>query len=169
MAHVGWTDSGARRPKALHLPSQDELLAIDRSETIKMNGFGMLVDETKPVGERVKLSALPVSKNITFSVDDFEEMLSLLKDASPGELVRPSRTRKMFASRACRMSVMIGKALSHKQMTAIVRNMASLDQPWSCPHGRPTMRWLTSLATTCVDRRQDLQRVVDAYGGILST
>lgn len=27
----------------------------------------------------------------------------------------------------------------------VVRQMATLDQPWSCPHGRPTMRHLADM------------------------
>ena len=30
-------------------------------------------------------------------------------------------------------------------MKAVVRNLANLEQPWNCPHGRPTMRHLADL------------------------
>jgi DNA mismatch repair protein PMS2 len=40
---------------------------------------------------------------------------------------------------------MIGKTLTHKQMGRVVRNMGTIDKPWNCPHGRPTMRHLFSL------------------------
>lgn len=40
---------------------------------------------------------------------------------------------------------MIGKTLTHKQMERVVRNMGTIDKPWNCPHGRPTMRHLFSL------------------------
>lgn len=46
----------------------------------------------------------------------------------------------MFASRACRTSIMIGTALSQKEMNKIVRRLADVEHPWNCPHGRPTMR-----------------------------
>ena len=62
-----------------------------------------------------------------------------------GTLVRPSRVRKMFASRACRKSVMIGTALTKQEMKKIVDHMATLDHPWNCPHGRPTMRHLINM------------------------
>lgn len=58
---------------------------------------------------------------------------------------RPSKVRKMFAMRACRSSVMIGKALSHRQMEQVVRHMGDMEKPWNCPHGRPTMRHLCAL------------------------
>jgi DNA mismatch repair protein PMS2 len=51
----------------------------------------------------------------------------------------------MFASRACRSSVMIGTALKRADMSGIVRRLEGIEQPWNCPHGRPTMRHLADL------------------------
>ena len=64
---------------------------------------------------------------------------------SPGVNYRPSNVRKMFASRACRMLVMVGTALNDGQMKRIVGHMGEMDHPWNCPHGRPTMRHLINL------------------------
>ena len=81
---------------------------------------------------------------------DLEELLDLINSSGNGEVVRPTKTRKMFASRACRKSVMIGKALNKAQMTSaslrlrislvdmstdllrsqVVRHMGGMDQPW---------------------------------------
>ncbi|CAI7746171.1 unnamed protein product [Closterium sp. NIES-54] len=67
--------------------------------------------------------------------------------ASPSTIVavRPSRVRVMLASRACRSSVMIGTALSQTQMSKILCQLSTLQSPWNCPHGRPTMRHLFDL------------------------
>ncbi|KAF1743250.1 hypothetical protein MXB_4215 [Myxobolus squamalis] len=51
----------------------------------------------------------------------------------------------MVASKACRSSIMIGDSLSHSTMESIVHRLAGLLQPWSCPHGRPTIRHLAKL------------------------
>jgi DNA mismatch repair protein PMS2 len=64
-----------------------------------------------------------------------------------GSVVRPSRVRAMLAMRACRSSVMIGAALDRRKMRRALDNLASLDAPWNCPHGRPTMRHLADLRT----------------------
>ena len=53
--------------------------------------------------------------------------------------------KQMFASRACRMSIMIGKSLKKSDMYKVLRNLSGIDQPWNCPHGRPTMRCLFPL------------------------
>jgi DNA mismatch repair protein PMS2 len=96
---------------------------------------------------------------------DLEELIHLLHDRAPGQIVRPAKVRSMFAMRACRKSVMVGKALTLPQMTGvrarershgldgadqgrpaqIIRRMEGMKEPWSCPHGRPTMRWLAAV------------------------
>ena len=46
---------------------------------------------------------------------------------------------------------MIGTALETAKMRQLVSQLASLEQPWNCPHGRPTLRHLvdlTALAAT---------------------
>uniref|UniRef100_A0A0E0K1U0 DNA mismatch repair protein S5 domain-containing protein n=1 Tax=Oryza punctata TaxID=4537 RepID=A0A0E0K1U0_ORYPU len=59
----------------------------------------------------------------------------------------PSRVRAMLASRACRMSTMIGDPLTKTEMKKILKNLTGLRSPWNCPHGRPTMRHLADLRT----------------------
>ena len=51
----------------------------------------------------------------------------------------------MMTMRACRSAVMIGTALELSKMKQIVSQLARLDQPWNCPHGRPTLRHLVDL------------------------
>jgi len=53
----------------------------------------------------------------------------------------------MFASRACRKSIMIGSALTKAQMQQVISHMACMESPWRCPHGRPTMRHLVDMAS----------------------
>lgn len=93
---------------------------------------------------QIKLLTVPTSRNWSFSVDDVEELIYILGD-SPGVFCRPSRVHKMFASRACRKSIMIGTALNKQQMKRVVCHMGEIDHPWNCPHGRPTMRHLVNL------------------------
>ncbi|KAL8445789.1 hypothetical protein Emed_005345 [Eimeria media] len=69
--------------------------------------------------------------------------------ASPHHRVlqyRPSRVWDILASKACRSAVMIGDALAPHKQLAILRRMASLQLPFNCPHGRPTMRHLIDVS-----------------------
>ncbi|KAI1895982.1 hypothetical protein AGOR_G00090120 [Albula goreensis] len=131
-------------PQKLHLPAVSETILIENLEIFQKNGFDFIIDEEAQVMEKVKLISLPTSKSWTFGPSDIEEMIFMLSD-SPGVMCRPSRVRQMFASRACRKSVMIGTALNSAEMRKLVVHMGEMEQPWNCPHGRPTMRHLASL------------------------
>ncbi|EFJ13647.1 hypothetical protein SELMODRAFT_121896 [Selaginella moellendorffii] len=136
------------RPMPLHLSSAEEIIISTHMEVFRQNGFDFTEQEDAPPGQRILLSAVPFSKNVTFGVSDVQELVSLLSEdygSSSSHLVQPSRVRSMLASRACRSSIMIGDALSKKEMEKVVRHLADLDAPWNCPHGRPTMRHLYDL------------------------
>ena len=45
----------------------------------------------------------------------------------------------MCASMACRQAVKVGSTLGKVQMKEEVSNLAILNSPWNCPHGRPTL------------------------------
>ncbi|KAH7316409.1 hypothetical protein B0J17DRAFT_711199 [Rhizoctonia solani] len=137
------------KPKILELSIVDELTAIDNMEVLNKNGFVIQVDKEATEDERpkVRLVAQPMSKDTMFDMKDLEEILHQMKEGTSSETVRCSKARAMFAMRACRSSIMIGTALKHRHMTNMVRNLAGMDQPWNCPHGRPTMRHLCNLQT----------------------
>ncbi|KAI0908455.1 hypothetical protein F4823DRAFT_599063 [Ustulina deusta] len=137
-------------PKTLELTAVEEDIVQQNIDALETNGFMVSFDDSgdQPVGTRCQLLSLPLSRETTFSLTDLEELISLLQDhqsTSAKTVPRPSKVRKMFAMRACRSSVMIGKSLSTKQMEKLVRHMGELDKPWNCPHGRPTMRHLCGL------------------------
>ncbi|KAF4125315.1 DNA mismatch repair protein PMS2 [Geosmithia morbida] len=139
------------RPKRLELTALEEEILMQSIEAIEANGFKVEVDTYGewPVGSRCLLTALPLSRETTFNIADLEELISLLGDESSESkhIPRPSKVRKMFAMRACRSSVMIGKPLTRNQMFNLVGHMGELDKPWNCPHGRPTMRHLCRIQT----------------------
>ncbi|OTB03310.1 hypothetical protein M426DRAFT_12669 [Hypoxylon sp. CI-4A] len=138
------------QPKALELTALEEEVIRENLGALEANGFIVAMDESgdQPVGSRCELLSLPLSRETTFSLADLEELISMLTDhqsTSANSIPRPSMVRKMFAMRACRSSVMIGKSLTTKQMEKLVRHMGEIDKPWNCPHGRPTMRHLCGL------------------------
>lgn len=131
-------------PQKLELTAANEAILMDNVEIFRKNGFEFEIDQNAEAMQKIKLVSLPTSRNWTFGVEDIEELIFMLSD-SPGVMCRPSRVRKMFASRACRMSIMVGTALNHAQMKKILCHMGEIEHPWNCPHGRPTMRHLVNL------------------------
>jgi DNA mismatch repair protein PMS2 len=141
-------------PHPLELTAVEEELILANEHALTANGFivEMNTSDYLDSGQRAKLTSLPMSKEVTFTPTDLEELLALIFDNPPSSstsmsmyIPRPSKVRKLLASRACRSSVMIGKTLKTARMREIVRHMGSMDKPWSCPHGRPTMRHLFGL------------------------
>jgi DNA mismatch repair protein PMS2 len=134
-------------PKTLDLTALEEEIVLENLSSLSTNGFVVKVDESgeSPVGNRCQLISLPLSRETAFSLTDLEELISLLAENLTGTVPRPSKVRKMFAMRACRSSIMIGKTLTEKQMGSVVKHLGELDKPWNCPHGRPTMRHLCGL------------------------
>ncbi|XP_058832037.1 mismatch repair endonuclease PMS2 [Topomyia yanbarensis] len=132
-------------PQPLELTAVNEMILMDNLEIFEMNGFQFEIDGGAEPTRKIKLLAKPFSKNWEFGKEDIDELIFMLQDA-PNTVCRPSRVRNMFASRACRKSVMIGKALSSTEMRKLVNHMGEIEQPWNCPHGRPTMRHLVNLS-----------------------
>jgi len=115
------------------------MLASENIDVLRQNGFEIHVDENASVdqGGRLKLVAIPVSKSTVFDVKgnsvlccpgkpcpdfcflDLEEIVHLMRDRPTGQMVRCSKARAMFASRACRKSVMVGMPLTQQQMTTV--------------------------------------------------
>ncbi|KAJ5168475.1 Ribosomal protein S5 domain 2-type fold subgroup [Penicillium canariense] len=138
------------RPQRLDLTAVEEEIVLENRTALEKNGFVITVDESgdEPIGRRCQLVSLPLSKEVVFGLRDLEELIVLLSEApvvNGISVPRPSKVRKMFAMRACRSSIMIGKTLTTRQMQRVIRNMGTIDKPWNCPHGRPTMRHLMSL------------------------
>ena len=146
-------DQRVVRPRPLDLTAIEEEIVLENNTALVRNGFLVDMDTTGdlPVGQRCKLVSLPMSREVTFDTSDLEELIALLAEfgvsdsTSLTNVPRPTKVRKMFAMRACRSSVMIGKSLSMRQMERLVRKMGEIDKPWNCPHGRPTMRHVLGL------------------------
>ena len=136
-------------PQLLNLSASQKMVVTEHKELFEKNGFRIKIDQDT---SDIHLLSLPHSKNITFQVDDFEELVALIDDSSalPDSMtqnIRPSKINSIFASRACRSSVMFGATLPRSKLCEIVKNLESLDQPWNCPHGRATVRALADLSS----------------------
>lgn len=78
---------------------------------------------------------------------------------APSGLLRIPKLVSMFASRACRSAIMIGTAMQESEMKTVISRLEKIDQPWNCPHGRPTMRHLVDLLA--VRKRRKINPICD--------
>lgn len=108
----------------------DELTLSSHLNIFESNGFKITVDEEAPPGKKCRLQSVPLSKSTTFDVKDIHELIYLI-DTHPGnQFLKCSKLRSMFAMRACRSSIMIGKSLAPKVMIKTVRHLSELNKPW---------------------------------------
>lgn len=135
-------------PRPLELNVIDEMICYENRDIFKHNGFMVEFDDNSDSG-RVKLVALPQLKHTQFDVSDFHELIHLINERggqkAGGTYIKCSKWERLLASRACRTSIMIGQSLTKARMETVVKNLSTLDKPWNCPHGRPTMRHLIEL------------------------
>lgn len=121
-------------PQDLDITAVNEMILMNNLKVFEANGFQFDIDMERPVTKRVKLIGKPFSKNWEFGKEDIDELIFMLQEgtsnASYLDTCRPSRVRAMFASRACRSSVMIGTALSKTDMRRLVDHMGTIEQPW---------------------------------------
>ncbi|XP_057367591.1 mismatch repair endonuclease PMS2-like [Daphnia carinata] len=142
-------------PKPLNLTAANESLLQDNLDIFQRNGFEFIINRDEDSTKRVLLCSVPMSGNWLLGPSDIDELLFMLQDSPVNQeedrskvshasmaRYRPSRVRAMFASRACRKAVMVGDSLTSNQMNKLLHQLSELQQPWNCPHGRPTMRHL---------------------------
>lgn len=110
-------------------------------------------------GEDAYILSFPSFKSKILDMSDFKEILSFLMqqetDSSPPSSFLHSKVLSTIASNACRSSVMVGENLSQKNMEKIVSKLASLKQPFNCPHGRPTLLALQSVVSNTNEQELD--------------
>uniref|UniRef100_A0A0N4ZR31 DNA mismatch repair protein MLH2 n=1 Tax=Parastrongyloides trichosuri TaxID=131310 RepID=A0A0N4ZR31_PARTI len=129
------------KPLTLKLGAIYEDVIRENLEIFEKSGFKFKFLDDNTTGENIQLINTPSLNGYIFESSDVEEMAVHLAEY-PGLIYRPSKIRKIFASKACRKSVMIGTPLTKQKMKTIVENLATLEIPWNCPHGRPTVRQL---------------------------
>ena len=101
------------------------------------------------------ITSFPSIYSYKFKYEDFVNIVRKLQEKNHkiigGEFKNNDLVKKLFlsdsvlkyiATKACRMSIMIGVTLDKVRMEQVLSDMSKILSPWNCPHGRPTMRLL---------------------------
>jgi len=133
-------------PLPITLPQTHLLLLRENVNIVEKNGFKVKTYQDSEGMEVLKISALPMIKDVTFKENDLQDLLTLI-EANPFEKdeARIPKIKNVLASKACRASIMIGDPLKMSEMKQVVHNLSTLKSPWNCPHGRPTLITLGGL------------------------
>ncbi|EOB11797.1 DNA mismatch repair protein pms1 [Nosema bombycis CQ1] len=117
-------------PIKINLSPIDELYLQDKS--IEKWGFEIKNNE---------LVAVPQLGEVLFGISDLMSIIENLKN----DKCEFEKLHDIYATKACRSSVMIGEGLSYSKMCSIIENLGRIVNPWKCPHGRPTFIILKDL------------------------
>ncbi|AIE83476.1 DNA mismatch repair endonuclease MutL [Fimbriimonas ginsengisoli] len=119
-------------PQTLHLDRRSAVLLREKVDELSAVGF-----ELEPFGgESYVVRAVPAAiRN--------KDPLQILKDLVD-ELVETAVTRKLVPTReqiwimsSCKMAVKAGDPLSIAEMEKLIADLATTENPYLCPHGRP--------------------------------
>jgi DNA mismatch repair protein PMS2 len=182
-------DQRLMAPLPLELSSLQEACIQDNLAVFEKNGFRFQYDDGQPPGRRCALTALPHSgaqngrNAVQYGKDDVLALCALLmgEDVDGGTgtdgtgmygnnavrryasssqhgqvdtiMARLPKTIAMFASRA-------GTALSRREMEKLVHRLADLEQPWNCPHGRPTLQHVRRLRAVLLDDEKRIEALI---------
>ncbi len=131
-------------PKVIHLDSVEHTLVMDRMNLFRETGFDLedfgddsivirsMPDDIMGVEPQLLFDALLNSlaeDTGTVSLDFFVEKLSTM---------------------ACKAAIKGNSEISFREADALIDELLTLDNPYNCPHGRPTM---ISLTKTEVERK----------------
>jgi len=77
-----------------------------------------------------------------------------------------SKVHDIFASKACRSSIMVGSPLQFSTMRGVISRLGELNHPWNCPHGFSLfLSFLVRLFFTfCLCRRPTMKHLMEMNG-----
>ena len=119
-------------PMQVHL-EPDDLFTYEK-EKESLAALGFLVESFGP--RQIQIEAVPSVLGRKNPEMVFRELLDDFSEVRGDE---QKRFQKKAASFACRGAIMAGDRLSEPAMRALFENLMIAENPYVCPHGRPTM------------------------------
>ncbi len=119
-------------PQTLHLDKRSAVLLGEKVQEIIAVGF-----DIEPFGgESFVVRAVPAAIRSKDPLKILRDMVDELVDSSVARKLVPSREHIWITS-ACHMAVKSGDPLSHAEMEKLIVDLATTENPYMCPHGRP--------------------------------
>ena len=109
-------------------------MGIVRDNIEMFENAGFILDEFDD--NTYKVAGVP---NVGYNIDHksmFKDMITELSTTEKTE--RQTKEHRFLATLACKAAVKGGMKLDVEEQKRLVDNMIVLDNPFTCPHGRPT-------------------------------
>ncbi len=87
-------------------------------------------------GREYRVDAVPDN---LFSLSARELFLQMLDELSEERVTAPAMIDEKVALMSCKAAVKGNDVLAHEEAEALLKELLALENPYTCPHGRPTM------------------------------
>lgn len=91
-------------------------------------------------GNEIALTQVPANLPALGNSGAFMELLDSLEDV---KMTKPEKMLEKCASMSCKAAVKGNMRLSYEEARALINELMTMDNPYHCPHGRPTMISMT--------------------------
>lgn len=124
-------------PVVVTLSSSQKQIVEEISEYLHQLGF-----EIEPFGgSDYVIKAVPTE---LFGISEKELLFDILDQYSlEGKKVTPDTVLSKIATMACKAAIKGNMNISLLEAKALIEELMSLDNPYNCPHGRPTMIFMS--------------------------
>ena len=119
-------------PLTLELDRRSAILLNEKLDELRRIGF-----ELDPFGgESYIVRATPAALRSKDPLKVLRDLVDELVEVSVARRLVPTR-EQIWITSACKMAVKSGDPLSHAEMEKLIVDLASTENPYLCPHGRP--------------------------------
>jgi DNA mismatch repair protein MutL len=119
-------------PQTLHLDKRSAVLLREKLDEVIRVGFDL-----EPFGgESYVVRAVPAAIRNKDPLKILRDLVDELVDSSVTRRLVPTR-EQIWITSACHMAVKAGDPLSHAEMEKLIVDLATTENPYMCPHGRP--------------------------------
>lgn len=124
-------------PSVIELSPEDYSYYVENEAVFNNSGFDIIEfgENTISIKEVPIILGKPDIKNL------FNEILDNLKNRGTGETVEIKYNR--IATIACKAAVKANNLLSDIEMNKLINDLRYIEEPFTCPHGRPTIIKIT--------------------------
>lgn len=120
-------------PIMISLNSEEEAILEKYMDDFNALGFSI----SSFGGKDYALTEVPYEMD---SIDKKHLFYDILSDAGKWKNVSDAKiVRERIATMACKASIKGNQKISEREMEVLIREMLTLENPYHCPHGRPTM------------------------------
>jgi len=118
-------------PEIIELKPDEFNLIINNKNIFEEMGFYL-----EPFGKnQIKIVAHPVIIKDKLNIDLIRAMISDIKEKERPE--RKELLKELIATAACRAAIKAGDKLEPEEINNLVSTYLEIEEPFSCPHGRP--------------------------------